>query len=138
NLARRPQHDPATGQFVRHNTRAGTTFARANGFWTAIEPAKRELLDRVREAAGGTDHAGETLLGLQDAYCEARLFRVSMFLRLVDSGGPITGKGKTRALYRAYLEALDREVKLAQVIGLTRRPRPVTPSEAMMQQPALQ
>jgi len=100
---------------------AGTTLKRSERFWAAVAPAKRELLERVRVDMGGVEDAPETLLGLQDAYCEARLFRTSMFLRLVDSGGAITVKGKCRALYTAYLGAVDREMKLAQVLGLTRR-----------------
>ena len=66
-----------------------------------------------------------TLRGLIDAYAEARLFRTAMFLRLIDMGGPLTTKGSARALYRSYLSALDRETKLAQVLGLERRAKRV-------------
>jgi hypothetical protein len=104
---------------------AGKTLERSARFWAAVEPAKRDLLALVRQDRGGVDDAPQTLLGLQDAYCETRLFRAAMFLRLVDAGGPITTKGKARALYRAYLEALDRETKLAQVLGLERKARKV-------------
>ncbi|MGE0703610.1 MAG: hypothetical protein AB7P22_06685 [Vicinamibacterales bacterium] len=104
---------------------AGKTLARSEHFWTAVEPAKRELLARVRGDHGDDDDAPQTLLGLQEGYVEARLFRTSMFLRLVDAGGPVTHKGRTRALYTAYLAALDRETKLAQLLGLTRTPRKV-------------
>jgi hypothetical protein len=79
----------------------------------------------VRHDAGLNGDAAETLRGLQDAYCEARLFRSAMFVRLVEQGGPITGKGRMRALYTAYLGALDREMKLAQALGLERKPKPV-------------
>ena len=74
---------------------------------------------------GGVEDAPQTLLGPQDAYCEAQLFRESTFVRLVDEGGPITTKGKARALYRSYLEALDREERLAKTLGLSKRARKV-------------
>ena len=78
------------------------------------------------------DSSVETLLGLIDAHAEARLFRTSMFLRLVAQGGPITTKGKARALYRAYLDALDRETKLATTLGIERKAKPVAPLSEVM------
>ena len=44
---------------------------------------------------------------------------------LVELGGPITTKGKARALYSAYLGALDRETRLALALGMDRRARQV-------------
>ncbi|MBM4194952.1 MAG: hypothetical protein FJ202_11310 [Gemmatimonadetes bacterium] len=137
-LAERPQRDPVTQQFIAGSTNAGKTLERSEAFWSAVEPAKRMLVERVRTDLAADDGAAETLLGLIDGYAEARLFRTSMFIRLVDLGGPITTKGKARALYRAYLGALDREMKLAQTLGLERRSRQVnSPSEALMHEPEL-
>ena len=115
---------------------ASTTLARSVRFWAAVEPLKRELLEQVRRDMGGTDDAPQTLLGLQDAYCEARLFRESMFVRLVDEGGPITTKGKARALYRSYLEALDREERLAKTLGLSKRAKKVPTVEELLRERA--
>lgn len=124
-LAQRPERDPVTKRFVVGSLSAGKTLKRSLQFWSAAEPAKRGLVERVRTDLAVDGSSVETLLGLIDAYAEARLFRTSMFLRLVDQGGPITTKGKARALYRAYLDALDRETKLAQVLGLERRAKGV-------------
>jgi hypothetical protein len=38
--------------------------------------------------------------------------------------GPLTGKGRTRAAMTAYLQALDRQVRIAQLLGLARVARP--------------
>ena len=124
-LGKKPGHDPETGQFIRANTEARTTLQRSEQFWSAVGQAKQELLEQVRRDAGLNGDAAETLRGLQEAYCEARLFRQAMFVRLVELGGPITTKGKARALFTAYLAALDREAKLAQTLGLERRARKV-------------
>jgi hypothetical protein len=124
-LGQKPGHDPVTGRFVATNVEAGTTLAHSEGFWAAVADAKRELLDRVRRDAGLNGDAAETMLGLQEAYVEARLLRSSQFVRLVELGGPITTKGKSRALYGAYLAALDREMKLAQIIGIERKQKHV-------------
>lgn len=130
-LVQRPARDPVTKQFIGANVAAGTTLERSPQFWSAVEPLKERLVAHVRTDLAVDAGSVETLLGLVDAYAEVRLFRTSMFLRLVDSGGPITAKGKTRALYRAYLDAVDRETKLAQVLGLARKSKPVDPLDAV-------
>src|SRR6187401_2413845 len=108
-LVQRPVHDPVTGRFIGGgpNDGGGKTLARSERFWSAVEPIKQDLVGRVRTDLAVDDSTAETLRGLIEAYSEVRLFRTSMFLRLVDQGGPITNKGKARALYRAYLDALD-------------------------------
>lgn len=127
-LTRRPERNPETGRFAPSNTAAGKSLEHSAQLWTALAGAKRELRERVTVDRGGSGLA-ETLTGTIDAYCEARLLRQSLFLRLSDSGGPISTKGRTRALFTAYLAALDRETRLAQVIGLTRQERDISPAE---------
>ena len=97
----------------------GVTLERSRRYWAAVEPPKRDL-PRAGKRHGRRGRRPQTLLGPQDAYCEARLFRESMFVRLVDEGGPIQ-KGKARALYRFYLKALDRDDRLAKTLGLSKR-----------------
>jgi hypothetical protein len=128
----RPQRDPVTKRFVKGHTVAGKTLARSTQFWSAVEPLKRDLLERVHGDLALDDEATQTLRGLVDAYAEVSLFRRSMFLRLVDQGGPITTRGKTRGLYRAYLNALDHEMRLAQVLGLERRTKRVPTLQEVM------
>lgn len=116
---------------------AGGTLLRSKIFWSLIEPAKRELVARVlRDLAVDDDDCATTLDGVIDAYAEARLFRKSMFIRLTegDDAGPVTNKGKTKALYHAYVQALDRETKLAQIIGLERRSKRVDLAQAFAEQ----
>jgi len=124
-LTSRPQRDPVTQQFVAGNVDAGKSLEHSAQLWAALAPAKRELVEQVKADRGVNGESATTFTGLVDAYAEVTLLRKSMFIRLADLGGPITTKGKARALYGAYLGALDREVKLAQVIGLERRPKPV-------------
>lgn len=127
-LAARPTRDPVTGRYILGGLAENSkTLLRSEAFWATVEPAKQALVGRVETQLGlGGDDAPETLAGLVDSYAEARLFRQSMFLRLVDGGGPITHKGRTKALYTAYLSALDRETRLAQILGLERRSRDVS------------
>ena len=117
---------------VKGNTAAGQTLARSEAFWSAVREAKRELLERLRSDLAVDDDAATTLEGLVDGYAEARLLRSAMFLRLVELGGPVTTKGKARALFSTYLQALDRETRLALALGMDRRTRQVPTLEQVM------
>jgi hypothetical protein len=132
-LDSRRNHDPVTGQFIAGAVAAGTTLARSAQFWRAVEDVKRELASRVSADLAADDQAPETLRGLIDAYAEARILRSAMFLRIADLDGPISAKGAARALFKTYLAALDRETKLAMVLGLQRRSKHVDPIEAVRQ-----
>ena len=134
-LLQRPQRDAESGKFVKGNVVGGKTLARSQHFWKSVEEAKRELVQRLEVDLGAADGAGpETLLGLIDAYAEARLFRHAMFRRLVELGGPITTKGTARVLYSSYLQALDRETRLALALGLERRPQPAPTLSELMEE----
>ena len=128
-IQQRPDRDATTGRFVVGNQAAGSTLARSEALWSAVEPAKQALVERLKTDLAVDGATAATLEGLITAYSEARLLRHAMFTRLVELGGPITTKGKARALFSAYLSALDREVKLATTLGLERRSKP-TPSLA--------
>src|SRR4051812_11547792 len=55
---------------------AAKTHERSEAFWTDVEPAKHELVQRVlRDRALSADDCVTTLSGLIEAYAEARLFR---------------------------------------------------------------
>lgn len=85
-------------RFIAGSLASATPFEESAAFWSAIEPAKRELVARVQTDLAVDDTTATTLFGLIRAYVEARLFGTAMFLRLGDLGGPITTKGKARAL----------------------------------------
>ena len=130
----RPDRDPKTGQFVKGNQVAGRSRwpARSEAFWSEVSAAKRELAERVLTDLGADDGAAaETLVGVADGYAEARVLRHAMFLRLIELGGPVTTKGKARALFSSYLQALDRETRLAQTLGLERRAKAVSLADAI-------
>lgn len=132
-LQQRPDRDPATGRFVKGNTAAGKTLARSEALWSALAGAKHELAEQLHSDLALDGNAAATMAGLVDAYVEARLLRHSLFTRMVEMGGPITTKGKARALFSSYLSVLDRERRLALDLGLERRQRPVDPLEAVRQ-----
>lgn len=123
-LAARPVRNEK-GQWAKDGEGfSGTTLERSAAFWQTVEPVKQQLIDSVRhDLALEPGAASEAMQGVIEMYVESRLFRTSLFVRLVEVGGPLTSRGKTKSLYRAYLSALDRELKLAQVLGLERKPK---------------
>ena len=119
----------AGGRYAADNIGAGKTLARSERFWTFVEPAIQAVEASVFTQLGLTpETVPETQRGIVEALAEIRVFRRSMRIRLTEgpTAGPITAKGKTRALYTAYLGAVDREMKLAQLLGLERRSKPIT------------
>jgi hypothetical protein len=76
------------------------------------------------ELRGELGDVGVVKGSLADAFVELAAVRDYLGGRLA-AEGPLTGKGRTRALLTAYLSVVDRQVRLAQVLGVERRTRPV-------------
>lgn len=126
-LTLRPDRDAETGQFVAGNLAPVKTFERSVSFWMELEPLKLTIVSHVLESLNIAP--GDSIVaGLVTGYVESKLLRSAMFARLSDTGGPITGKGRTKALYKCFLQALDRETRLAQTIAALSRPATVTPA----------
>jgi len=131
NLQQRPDRDPQTGRFVPGNLAAWRGGQRSEALWGALADAKAELVERLRGDLAVDGDAPATLDGLLDGFAEASLLRRSLFVRLTEMGGPITSKGRSRALFGVYLQTLDRERRLALDLGLERRQRSVSLAEAL-------
>jgi hypothetical protein len=71
---------------------------------------------------------------LADAYVELDAVRNYLGGRLAREG-PLTTKGRQRALLTAYLGVVDRQVRLAQVLGVERRVKDVTFDAAIAREP---
>ena len=119
------------GCFLPGNTAAGKSLSRSEQLWSALAPAKRLLVEQVAVDLAADDSAAATLRGTVEAYAEVRLLRASLFARLSESGGPVTPKGAARALFAAYLSALDRELRIATTLGMERKAKPVSPLDAL-------
>jgi hypothetical protein len=126
------ERDPSTGRFVAGNRAAVTHGLRATKY---LEQLKAEASDVLRERRETLqrDLGGE--LGLvkadsADAYLVTVLLTESLAQNLL-AHGVLTPKGKTRAAMSAFLQVLDRQVKLATLLGLERRTKPVDPLVAV-------
>jgi len=128
----RPDRDPETGQFLSGNTAAGKTLERSEALWSALSGAKADLMSKVRADLVADEGAAETLRGLVESYVEVRLLRSSLFIRLSETAGPITSKGRVRSLFTAYLATVDKETRLATTLGLERRSKTLPSLEEVM------
>ena len=126
-LGRSLQRDDK-GRFVHGRV---TTGAESEALWQALAPVKAEIVAGVRrQLAAEGDEAPPVLLSVIDAYAEASLLRRSTFLQLVNRGGPVTHKGRTRGLLAAWGAFFDRELRAAERLGLVNVPRQVDETPA--------
>lgn len=102
---------------------------RSKYLWKDLASAKKWILDRVRADLGLTDEAeaAVTMMSIADAFAELTLMRRTMFLRMMESGGPFTKQGSTRAIMHTFIAMIDRELRVASAIGLEKKQRSVNP-----------
>jgi hypothetical protein len=125
---------------------AGNTAAQTHGAWSFERGRGRESLPALmRDSVDGfresiiSDLGGEAnLTTLQAAYVR-RLSELEAVTRLVAADlakrGLLTPKGRVRPTVAKWLEVLATWDKYAQRVGIERRARPVTLTEAIMAAP---
>src|SRR5687767_6093684 len=104
---------------VAGNRKALVAGAHSAAFWEAQAAARQETTDAVIADAGHRpDGAPRTLVLAADGLAQAVLLRDSAFLRLVESGGPLTSSGRTRRAFTAWQAAADRVERYIRLLGL--------------------
>lgn len=115
----RAQRD-GRGRFLKGGQAASIAGTRSTVLLEALAPAQRAIVDAVTADTGaGADGPPQTLRRLIDAFSQTTLLREAVFCRM--AGEPTTAKGHSRRLLAAYMQLVDRELRLAQAIGLERR-----------------
>jgi len=106
---------------------------RSAEFWSEHEAQRRSLQRAIVTDAGHTlEDAPKTLQIAADGLSQAVLVRDSAYARMVESGGPLTSKGRTRRAFSVWCAALDRVERHVRVLGLRRVPKPVKTLEEVM------
>ncbi|MGH9380859.1 MAG: hypothetical protein ACRD2Z_09640 [Thermoanaerobaculia bacterium] len=120
--------DPVSGQFVAGNMASLRHGARSERLQRRIEAEAVEALASrrlaIRQDLG--DQLSVIAADVVDRYVTATALLDWMERRLLE-GGVLTGKGKRKAVHAAYLQQLDRVVRLASLLGLDREPREAGP-----------
>src|SRR5215210_7356601 len=98
----------ARGRFGQGNLAAVLTGERSAAFWRAQEGACREIVEAVVTDNGFTvADAPRTLVMAAEGLAQSVLIRDSAFRRMVESGGPLTVKGRTRRALAVWQTAVD-------------------------------
>jgi hypothetical protein len=115
------------GRFTRGNTAALVHGARSKQASALQAPLREAIISQVITDLGGdTSVLPTTILRLVDRFAETSLLCDAYMLFLQEQGGPIGTRGRQRAAVSGYLACLDRQMKLAQLIGLERRTKDIS------------
>jgi len=125
------------GRFRSGNKAAIVVGEHSQAFWAGVEARRREIEDAlIADAGHARDDAPQALRLVVAGIAEAALLKTSAFERIVASGGPLTSDGRARRAYQVWLSASERLHRGLQLVGLSRRARPLTSlTEAVMAQP---
>ena len=117
----------AGGHVLKGNDLALVVGNRSAAFWAEHEQARHELRDAIITDAGHDpqDEPPRALVIAADGLAQAMLIRDSAYLRMVESGGPLTSSGRTRRAFNVWCTALDRTERHVRLVGLRREPKPV-------------
>lgn len=122
----------ADGTAAPANQLARTELGAVKQHASLLVTRRDEIKARVCTDLGvGDDGLSAALEGLVVRYAETSILADSYFEHLEQQGGPLTSRGRQRSAMSGYLQVLDRQVRLAQLIGLERRQRPVNPLDAI-------
>lgn len=127
--------DPETGQFVAGNTAALKHGGRSERLQREIEQDATGALAERRQAVlgdlGGEGELSTIAAGTVDRYIRAEAMLEWMEGRIL-AEGVLTGKGRRKAIHTAYLQQLDRVLRLAAMLGLERKAKRVPTLEEVM------
>jgi hypothetical protein len=123
---RHPRHPQvcAKGHALPKNTRALASGQCSAAFWRAHDAARSEIASAIVADAGHSrDDAPRALTLAADAIAQATLVQQSAFLRMVESGGPLTTADRARRAFMVWLAATDRLERFVRLVGLKRQAR---------------
>ncbi len=127
-----PGRDAATGRFLPGCN--GYAITGSQRLWSELEPLRADLIERATEELQISKTGAMTRVGLVSAWAEASLLRQCLWHRMMESDGPLTGRGACKAIFNVYIRAQERETKLARCIGLDRVAKEVPTLESALEQ----
>jgi hypothetical protein len=116
----------AAGHVTRGNGLALVVGQHSAAFWAAEADARREIRQDVIADQGHTEaDAPRPLAITAETIAQATLIRDSAYLRMAESGGPLSASGRTRRSFKVWCEASDRLQSHLRLVGLRRMSRPI-------------
>src|SRR5689334_23132240 len=94
----------SSGRFTPGNRAAMIVGCRSSAFWAAHEATRRDICrDVIADGGFAADDVPRALQLAADGIAQATLLRDAAFLRVVESGGPMTSAGRTRRAFTVWL-----------------------------------
>lgn len=116
--------DPATGRFAAGNRAAVVVGEYSADFWRQHAAARDEIRRAVIADAGCTEADAPRALSLAaDSIAQAAFVRDAAYLRMVETGGPLSSKTRPRRAFVVWSAAVDRLERHLRLVGLRRVPR---------------
>jgi hypothetical protein len=122
-----PDRDPVTGRLLPGHTVTLKTGEYSERVFRALLPGQEKQLARLGDRRaqliadqGGGAECGQVRLDLVDNYNATETF-LEWSRNKILREGPFTSKGRTRAAVSLFLQMLDRQMRLAAMLGLDRR-----------------
>lgn len=143
----KPPHPTDPARWADGTLRPGNTAALVHGAHsnqvkagtlTAQDDARQARIERERGILadlGGEDTLSTIARDQVGRYAELGIVADYLWANLA-TNGVLTGKGRQRAALTAYLQTIDRLVRMAQTLGLERKARRVSFTDAVSQEPA--
>jgi hypothetical protein len=101
-------------------------------FWEAQAEMREEIEGSILRDAGHTRADAPKALELAAAsISQAAVVQQSAFARLIESGGPLTSRGRQRRAFNVWLAATDRLERGLKIVGVRRIPKRMDPMEAL-------
>lgn len=114
------------GRFTHGNTAALVHGARSKQASALQAPLREAIVQQVYADLGADENSlPATVRGLIGRYAETTLLADAYMCFLQEQGGPIGTRGRQRSAMSGYLAVVDRQLKLAQLIGLERKARKI-------------
>lgn len=125
NLAemRQGSADPTTGRFVQGGAARWKTGSRARREPAALAAALDQRAGELTADLGGLSELSAVARPLVRELGRLQLVTEALGHDVVRNG-PFTGKGRTRAAVQLWLGLLDRQQRLAAMLGLERKAKP--------------
>ena len=101
------------------------TGASSRVFWDSQAQVRQGIEHRIiRDGGYTTEDAPEALRLAAASIGQAAVVQQSAFARLIESGGPLTSRGRQRRAFVVWQAATDRLDRGLRLVGLRRMPKP--------------
>jgi hypothetical protein len=119
----------ALGRYAKNNDGHTETKVYSAKEWAALAPRLHADQIEILAAKGFTEEDADPVMRYATAgLIQAKTIADHYFQYLMQAGGPVSPKGRTRRAVEGWSRAVDRVAKFSAMLGLQRQPRRIAQS----------